>query len=73
MTANVKAPVVINVTDKIGRQCVLQDNKLEIREPIFTKLQQRVVTHNPSSIKSKAVETGVAVTLPSEKTKEQGL
>lgn len=73
MTANVKAPVVINVKDKVGRQCVLQDNKLEIREPIFTKLQQRVVTHNPAAIKSKAVEHGVAVKIAGDKPKDQSL
>lgn len=64
MTANLKAPIIINVTKKSGRQCVLQDNKLEIREPIFTRLQQRVVQSNASSIKSKAVDSGVAVRLP---------
>ena len=68
MTANLKAPIVINITDKTGRQCVLQDNKLEIREPIFTRLQQRVVQHNASAIKSKALESGVAVKLPADKT-----
>lgn len=68
MTANVKAPVVINVKDKMGRQCVLQDNKLEIREPIFAKLQQRVVSHNPGAIKSKAVEHGVAIKIAPDKT-----
>ena len=68
MTANLKAPIVINVAQKLGRQCVLQDNKLEIREPIFTRLQQRVVQHNASAIKSKAVESGVAVKLPADKT-----
>lgn len=73
MTANVKAPVVINVTEKIGRQCVLQDNKLEIREPIFAKLQQRVVTHTANAIKSKAGETGVAVKIPTEKPKDSEL
>lgn len=73
MTANVKAPVVINVKDKLGRQCVLQDNKLEIREPIFAKLQQRVVMHNPAAIKSKAVEHGVAVKISSEKAKDHSL
>ncbi|PWU12365.1 MAG: flagellar assembly protein FliW [Bdellovibrio sp.] len=45
MTANMKAPVVINVSHRLGRQCVLQDNSLAIREPIFSKLQQRVVAH----------------------------
>ena len=43
MTANLKAPVIINDKNKIGRQCVLQDNKLAIRESIFTRLQQRFV------------------------------
>lgn len=65
MTANLKAPIIINIAQKMGRQCVLQDNKLEIREPIFTRLQQRVVQHNASAIKSKAVDSGVAVKLPS--------
>jgi len=67
MTANLKAPIIINVAKKMGRQCVLQDNKLEIREPIFTRLQQRVVQNNASSIKSKAVDSGVAVKLPGQK------
>jgi flagellar assembly factor FliW len=67
MTANLKAPIIINVAKKMGRQCVLQDNKLEIREPIFARLQQRVVQNNASAIKSKAVESGVAVKLPPAK------
>lgn len=63
MTANLKAPVVVNLENRHARQCVLQNNKLEIREPIFTKLQQRVVSHTPSSIKSQVSDWGVAVTL----------
>ena len=47
MTANMKAPIVINVSKRVARQCVLQDNQLNIREPIFTRLQQRVV-QNPA-------------------------
>lgn len=43
MTANLKAPILINVPERIARQCVLQDNNLAIREPIFVALQQRVV------------------------------
>ncbi|MCB0377992.1 MAG: flagellar assembly protein FliW [Bdellovibrionales bacterium] len=63
MTANLKAPVVVNVSQRLARQCVLQDNKLEIREPIFSKLQQRVVQHNPEAIKSQVSDWGVAVRL----------
>ncbi len=42
MTANLKAPIVVNVKNRIARQCVLQDNDLAIREPIFKDLQQRI-------------------------------
>lgn len=66
MTANLKAPVVVNIEKRAARQCVLQDNKLEIREPIFAKLQQRVVTHTPASIKSQVSDWGVAVRLKDE-------
>lgn len=43
MTANLKAPIVIHISSKVARQCVLQDNSLQIREPIFSMLQQRLV------------------------------
>jgi flagellar assembly factor FliW len=54
MTANLKAPIVVNVDLRLARQCVLQDNQLAIREPIFTKLQQRVVQNPSLSIKSQS-------------------
>lgn len=64
MTANLKAPIVVNVKNRNARQCVLQDNSLAIREPIFTRLQQRVVQNPQLSIKSQALDWGVAVKLP---------
>ena len=64
MTANLKAPIAINVKERLGRQCVLQDNKLQIREPIFALLQQRIVQNPVSSLKSKVLDWGVAVQLP---------
>lgn len=63
MTANLKAPIVINVTNRVARQCVLQDNSLQIREPIFTRLQQRVVQNPAQPIKSQGMGDGVAVKL----------
>lgn len=63
MTANLKAPVVINVSERRARQCVLQDNNLAIREPIFAKLQARVVSHPDKSIKSQSQGLEVAVKL----------
>lgn len=63
MTANLKAPIVINVEKRLARQCVLQDNNLAIREPIFTKLQQRVVQNPAVAIKNQSPGIDVAVKL----------
>lgn len=65
MTANLKAPVVINLEQRVARQCVLQDNNLAIREPLFAKLQQRVVANPEQSIKAQSQPLDVAVKLPS--------
>ncbi len=51
MTANLKAPIIINLSTRVARQCVLQDNNLAIREPIFAKLQQRVYQNPGKSLK----------------------
>jgi flagellar assembly factor FliW len=51
MTANMKAPIVINVERRTARQCVLQDNHLDIRAPIFTRLQTRLVQFPTQAIK----------------------
>jgi flagellar assembly factor FliW len=56
MTANLKAPIIINIQKRVGRQCVLQDNSLAIREPIFQKLQQRVVQNPTTPIKNQAAK-----------------
>ncbi len=63
MTANLKAPVVVNVEARIARQCVLQDNNLAIREPIFTQLQQRVVQNPSVAIKNQSKGIDVATKL----------
>lgn len=61
MTANLKAPIVINQKEKLARQCVLQDNSLAIREPIFLKLQSCVVQNPNISIKSLSKNLDLAV------------
>lgn len=64
MTANIKAPIVINLELKIARQCVLQDNNLAIKEPIFTKLQSRVVQNPQTPIKSQGRQFDMTVKVP---------
>ncbi len=63
MTANLKAPVVVNIAQRTARQCVLQDNNLAIREPIFAKLQQRVVQNPAVAIKNQSKGIDVATKL----------
>ncbi len=67
MTANLKAPIIVNVKNKLARQCVLQDNKLAICEPIFNKLQQRMVQAPETSIKSQTSELSLSIKLPEKK------
>lgn len=44
MSANLKAPVVINNQKKIAKQIVLQDSKLTVRQPIYKELKKYIVT-----------------------------
>lgn len=69
MTANLKAPLVINVDQRMARQCVLQDNNLAIREPIFAKLQQRIVQNPTQPIRGQHVDKNVVVRLSSTQTR----
>ena len=61
MTANIKAPVVINTEERIARQCVLQDNNLAIKEKIFSKLQGRVVANNDQPFKNQGRQFDMTV------------
>lgn len=63
MTANLKAPIVVNIAARTARQCVLQDNNLAIREPIFAKLQQRVIQNPAVAIKNQSTGIDVAIKL----------
>lgn len=71
MTANMKAPIVMNAKARIARQCVLSDNSLAIREPIFTKLQQRVVSNPSIAIKNQC--TGLDVVAIKLRSPEAGV
>ncbi len=51
MTANLKAPLVINVKEKTAKQVVLQENDQPIKYPMFKELRTHLIA-NPS----KAVE-----------------
>jgi flagellar assembly factor FliW len=44
MTANLKAPLVINLKGQIARQVVLQENEYTIRHEMFKELRTHLVT-----------------------------
>jgi len=44
MTANLKAPLVINVLDKTAKQVVLQENDQPIKYPMFKELRAHLIS-----------------------------
>ncbi len=44
MTANLKAPIVINLKEKVARQVVLQENEYQVKHPMFKELRTHLVT-----------------------------
>ncbi|MCC7440155.1 MAG: flagellar assembly protein FliW [Bdellovibrionales bacterium] len=44
MSANLKAPVVINLREKLGRQVVLQENEYSIKQLMFKELRTHLLT-----------------------------
>jgi flagellar assembly factor FliW len=66
MTANLKAPIVINLRNRCARQCVLQDNNLAIREPVFAKLQAKIMSGQWKKVPSSdhAVEGEKSILVP---------
>jgi flagellar assembly factor FliW len=44
MTANLKAPLVINLKEQLARQVVLQENEYTIKHLMFKDLRQHLVT-----------------------------
>jgi flagellar assembly factor FliW len=44
MTANLKAPLVLNLGQQLGKQVVLQENEYQIRHPMFKELRAHLMT-----------------------------
>ena len=43
MTANLKAPIIINNSNKIGKQIVLQDSKLPVSHEMYLDLKKYII------------------------------
>lgn len=46
MSANLKAPIIINNKTKMARQIVLQDSKLEVRAKMYMDLKKYIVNYS---------------------------
>ncbi|MEK7400697.1 MAG: flagellar assembly protein FliW [Candidatus Poribacteria bacterium] len=57
MTANLKAPVVVNLKEQLAKQVVLQENEYSIKYMIFKELREHLITIN-SHKKAEAQATG---------------
>jgi flagellar assembly factor FliW len=44
MTANLKAPLVINLRERVAKQVVLQENEYTIKHPMFKELRTHLMT-----------------------------
>lgn len=59
MTANLKAPLVMNLKKQLAKQIILQENDLPIRHPMFKELKTHLLTIQA------AMRAGVAAPTPS--------
>lgn len=51
MSANLKAPIIINNKTKMARQIVLQDSKLEVRFKMYMDLKKYIVNYSSDDSK----------------------
>lgn len=56
MSANLKAPIIINNKTKIARQIVLQDSKLEVRFKMYMDLKKYIVNYSSDDSKRTNVQ-----------------
>ena len=67
MSANLKAPIIINNESKEARQIVLQDNKLEVRYKMYKELKSYIVNYASDD----SLRTNVDVSGPTVVTGEE--
>lgn len=60
MSANLKAPIVINNEKKIAKQIVLQDNKLTVKYEMYKELKSYIVAFSSDDSKRTNVSAPVA-------------
>jgi flagellar assembly factor FliW len=61
MSANLKAPVVINSAKKVGKQIVLQDSKLTVKHEMYKELKTYIVNFTSDDAKRTSYEPSIAL------------
>ena len=61
MSANLKAPIVINSLKKIGKQIVLQDSKLSVKHEMYKELKLYIVNFSSDDAKRSSFEPSISV------------
>lgn len=70
MSANLKAPVVINSAKKVGKQIVLQDSKLSVKHEMYRELKTYIVNFSDDSRRT-TFETSITLETGDLKTPNQ--
>lgn len=61
MSANLKAPVVVNSTKKVGKQIVLQDSKLSVKHEMYRELKTYIVSFSSDDAKRTNIESPITL------------
>ncbi len=56
MSANIKAPLVINLENNFAKQVVLQENEYSVNHPMFKELKAHVITIQSQASRSETTE-----------------
>lgn len=61
MSANLKAPIVINSAKKIGKQIVLQDSKLSVKHEMYKDLKTFIVNFSSDDARRTSFQPSIAL------------
>jgi flagellar assembly factor FliW len=61
MSANLKAPVVINSIKKVGKQIVLQDSKLSVKHEMYKELKVYIVNFSSDDARRTTIESSITI------------
>jgi flagellar assembly factor FliW len=61
MSANLKAPIVINSSKKVGKQIVLQDSKLSVKHEMYKELKVYIVNFSSDDTRRTNYEPSISI------------